>query len=372
MRILSLATLVTPTGDYGGPLRVAVNQAQALRERGHEVTLMAGQRGFEGRPPAEVGGVPAKLFPVRRIAPRTGFAGLSAPQMIRHLISNLGEYDVVHVHLARDLITLPAALLARRQRVPYVLQCHGMIDASTALLARVGDPLMTRPALAGACRVLYLTPTERQDLTALLPGTDKLEHLPNGVPPASCTADPNEPEVLYLARLTARKRPRLVVDVADALQEEFPQARYRIVGPDEGEAAHLQAAIARSHADVLWEGPLDPARTLDRMSRAGIFVLPSVDEPYPMSVLEAMSVGLPVVVTDTCGLAPLIARTGAGLVVDAGTDSLVAAVRSLLADPVRTAQMGRRGQLTARHELGMSAIADTLESIYASCTNQTR
>jgi glycosyltransferase involved in cell wall biosynthesis len=359
MRILSIVTLVTPTGDYGGPLRVAVNQAHALQERGHEVTLVAAHQGFAGPPPTHLGAVPARLFRARRVAPRTGFAGLSAPGMLTYLLRALPDHDVVHVHVARDLVTLPAALLAALRGVPYVLQSHGMVDASSSLLARLGDPLLTVRALSRAARVLYLTPTEREDLTTLLGGTDTLQHLPNGVPEADRTADATTPEVLYLARLTARKRPTLVVDVADELHEEFPAARYRIVGPDAG-------------ADVAWEGPLDPDRTLDRMSTAGIFVLPSVDEPYPMSVLEAMSVGLPVVVTDTCGLAPLVARTGAGLVVDASRPSLVAAVRSLLADPSAAQRMGRTGQEVARRELGMAAIAETLEEVYASCSTRRR
>ena len=44
------------------------------------------------------------------------------------------------------------------------------------------------------------------------------------------------------------------------------------------------------------------------MAAASVYVLPSVREPYPMSVLEAMSVGLPVVVSADCGLAPLVER----------------------------------------------------------------
>jgi glycosyltransferase involved in cell wall biosynthesis len=292
--------------------------------------------------------------------------------MMRYLATALRRFDVVHVHLARDLITLPAALLTARRGVPYVLQCHGMVDASGSLLARFGDPLLTRPALIRAARVLYLTETERQDLATLLPQTDTLQHLPNGVPRTDLEADGSTPEVLYLARLTARKRPALMVDVAEALVEEFPATRYRIVGPDEGEGPALEAAITRSSADIVWEGPLDPDHTLDRMSTAGIFVLPSVDEPYPMSVLEAMSVGLPVVVTDTCGLAPLVARTGAGIVTDASLSSLVGAVRSLLADPAAARRMGRAGRDVARRELGMDAIAHTLEELYASCSDRRR
>ncbi len=366
MRILSVVTLVTPDGDYGGPLRVAVNQALALRERGHEVTLVAAHRGFSGPPPTSVGGVPARLFPARRVVPRTGFAGLSAPGMIPYLRSAARDHQVAHIHLARDLVTLPATVVARRAALPYVVQCHGMIDASKSPLARFGDPLLTRPALADAAKVLYLTPAEHEGLRPLVQDPDQLQHLPNGVPVTDLVADPGTPEVLYLARLAPRKRPGLLVHVADALATEFPQVRYRLVGPDEGEGPAVRAAIAGTPADVVWEGPLDPDRTLERMARAGIFVLPSVDEPYPMSVLEAMSTGLAVVLTDSCGLAPLVERTGAGIVVDSRAESLVAAVRLLLGDPAQARDMGQRGREAVRREQGMAAIGGTLETLYAS------
>lgn len=367
MRVLSVVTLVTPTGAYGGPVRVAVNQARALRERGHDVTLMAAYAGFGETPPTELDGVPAQLFRARRLVPRTGFAGLAAPAMLRRLTRTTRRHDVVHVHLARDLVTLPAALLALAAGVPVVLQCHGMIDASPSRLARLADPLLTRRALSRAARILYLTPAERDALAVLLGSEETLQHLPNGVPTVDLAADPVTPEVLYLARLAARKRPTLVVHVADQLQRDFPEHRWRLVGPDEGEGPAVRAAMATTTADVRWEGPLAPEATLMRMSRAGVLVLPSVDEPYPMAVLEAMSVGLPVIVTDSCGLAPLVAAAGAGLVVDAQPASLVAAVRELLGDPARAAAMGASARRTARADLGMSHVADQLEDVYRDC-----
>ena len=66
--------------------------------------------------------------------------------------------------------------------------------------------------------------------------------------------------------------------------------------PTRGKAAALRR---RSEDDprISWEGALAPAEIPQRMAAASIYVLPSVREPYPMSVLEAMSVGLPVVVS---------------------------------------------------------------------------
>ena len=84
-----------------------------------------------------------------------------------------------------------------------------------------------------------------------------------------------------------------------------------------------------------------------------------------MSVLEAMSVGLPVVITDTCGLAGFVAEHGAGIVVDASQAGLTAAIDQLLADPGAARSMGGRGREAVRSRLGMSEIGRQLLAAYS-------
>lgn len=365
MRILSVVTLVSPQGEYGGPVRVAVNQARELESLGHSVTLCAATRGFPA-PPAAIEGVPTRLFPARQVLPGAGFAGLAAPGLWRWLWRRIREFDICHIHVARDLVTLPAAAIARTRGVRYVLQTHGMIDPSHNLLAAPLDLALTRPVLRDAQRVLYLTGTERAGLVEVAGDDLRLSELPNGVPRAEARTATEVTEVLYLARLAPRKRPELFARVAGVLAGEFPDVRFALVGPDEGEGDSVTEAIAAAGTPgrIVWEGALAPEATLDRLRRAHVYVLPSVNEPYPMSVLEAMSVGLPVVITDTCGLAGIVRRSGAGLIIDSSREALEDAIRELLQDRSAADEMGRRGRRFVREELGMAAIARRLVEIY--------
>lgn len=366
MRIISVVTLVTPDGAYGGPVRVAVNQAAALIAAGHEVTVAAASMGFSD-PPSQIDGVPVRLFPARRILPRTGFAGLASPGLQRWLRRELVGADVVHVHAARDLITLPAAAQARRAGVPYFLQTHGMIDPSGHPLAAPLDAAMTRPVLRSAAGVFFLTERERRDLTAVAGEPLPLIELPNGVPEGDYQPPQPPPEVLYLARLAPRKRPLFFVAAARELHQRFPEAIFSLVGPDEGEGAAVAAAAAEARAmgvPVEWSGGLAPEQTSRRLSLAAISVLPSVDEPYPMSVLEALSVGRPVVITDSCGLAGFVRRHGAGIVADHTQASLTAAIATLLADLPAADAAGQAGRQAVRDELSMAAIAAQLTARY--------
>lgn len=371
MKVLGIVTLVSPHGEYGGPLRVAVNQLRELAARGHDVVLAGSCRGYGATPPTEIEGIPTRLFPARTLLPGAGFAGLTSPGLLRRLRSHVREFDVVHVHAARDMVTLPAARLAQRAGLRTVLQTHGMIDESTNPLTGPLDALITRNALRDADAVTYLTPEERRSLEVVSRGAARLVPLMNGVPsaggPDEQSAETSQSEVLYLARLAPRKNPVMFAQVVSELAAEFPTTRFSLVGPDEGVGADVERVIASAGVGdrLRWEGALAPEATLTRMKAASIYVLPSVDEPYPMSVLEAMSVGLPVVVTNSCGLAGFVSEHGAGTVVEPNAGALRAAIAALLADPEAARAAGRRGRAAVSQTRSMGAVADELETLYS-------
>ncbi|BDZ42742.1 hypothetical protein GCM10025865_20410 [Paraoerskovia sediminicola] len=161
--------------------------------------------------------------------------------------------------------------------------------------------------------------------------------------------------------------------MAVALARSHPDVTFTLVGPDEGEGAAVDALLREAgEPRIRWIGPARPEETSTHIARASISVLPSVDEPFPMSVLESMAHGRPVVVTDTCGLAPLVERAGAGIVVGEDDQSLTAAVRRLLDDPALATDTGRRGRALVSDELSMGAVADRLETIYRSTTGASK
>ncbi len=368
MRILQIVTLVTPDGRYGGPLRVALNQVAALRRDGHRVVLAAGAAQFPGPLPGRYADVDVTLFPAHQVLPGSGFAGLASPRMLTWLARWARGADIVHIHLARDLVGLPAAQIVRALGVPYVVQTHGMIDPSTSPLAAPLDALATRRLLRGAQAVFALTPAEAADLRAVESRLERIRLLPNGVPATGRSARPDvgDPEVLFLARLAPRKRPVEFVRAAQMLAPRFVDARFTLVGPDEGELEEVTRLIATDDAGgrIRYEGALPPDRTADRMARAAVYVLPAVQEPYGMTLIEAMSLGLPTVCLDDCGLATAVRSTG-GVVVEPGVASLASGIAELLADPGRRVRAGESGRRFVAREMTMAAVAGQLAETYA-------
>lgn len=365
MRIAHVVTYMSSDGAFGGPTRVALGQAEALAELGHDVTLFAAApreeaRDFQSR------GVRVRTFSARRIAPVGGFASVTSPGLLRALNRERTSFDVAHIHLARDLVTLPAAHIMRRANTPYVVQTHGMIDASDRILAHILDRVATRGALESASTAFVLTERESSDLRSVA-SPKKVLRVENGIRLSDTPPYANRRnEVLFLARLHERKRPLAFIEMAKHLQYQLPDTSFVIVGPDEGEGKAVERAIAQSGmaSRLRWVGPMSPIDTASAFRDARAYVLPSVGEVFPMSILESFAAGTPVVTTDSLGIADACRRYGAAVVTDGSPEKLAEAVTRVIED-LDFAERLRRGARTYMEgELDIMSIAGRLVAEY--------
>lgn len=141
--------------------------------------------------------------------------------------------------------------------------------------------------------------------------------------------------VLFLGRIVDKKSPDLLID-AFARWRSGPgggqDAALVFAGPfeDRGYRRQLEAGVRRMRlsSSVLFIGPLYDERKWSALTEADIFVLPSRHENFGNAAAEAVSCGTPVIVTDRCGIAPLI-EGRAGLVVPHECEALVRALHQL-------------------------------------------
>ena len=366
MKLLHVVTLVSPDGAYGGPLRVALNQAAELRRRGHDVQIAAGWRG-DMRKPKVLDDTPAHLFPIQHIVRSRGHSGMVSVGLFRWLAVNVTDFDVVHIHAGRDLISTASMAIARLRGRPYVAQTHGMVTPDQRLMARLMDSFFSRRLLRAACKRFVLTQGERSDLQAVLGQGVDTERLINGVTTSSLKVEPTiGREVLYCARLQKRKRPVAFVEMADELTRRGITASYAIVGPDEGElTAVLRSIQELGLADIVrYEGALDYGDVLNRMSHASVYVLPSVNEPFAMSLLEALSLGLPSLCTDSCGIADVLRERKAAMVTGESVSEMADGLQQILDDESVRSELSVNGRRAVAEVFSMVAVGDQLERAY--------
>ncbi|MEU2759042.1 glycosyltransferase [Streptomyces sp. NPDC007094] len=386
MKILHVVTLHTPDHAFGGPTRVAFNLSKVQRAHGDDARVMALGDGFpDGELPARVEGVPVHLFQARHLLPMFEVSGITSAALLNTARRMMRGADLVHVHLMRDLVTLPAALLALATRTPLVVQTHGMIDPTEKRVAQLTDLLGVRRVLRGADAVLHLTEMERLDVNAVaapVPLT-RTVRLVNGVRPQERkpAREPGRPPtVLYLARIQERKRPEDFVAAMPHVLARHPDARFVLAGPDTGALAGTLAlarelGVAQSLHHV---GPLEHDEVLAADREADVYVLPAIEEPFPVSVLEAMSVGTPVVITRTCGQAPDVAGAGSGRVIDSRVGEDAANARKVadaileLLEPEAAEQAGKAAWELVNEQFTIEAVTATLRRTYEDVVRRRR
>jgi glycosyltransferase involved in cell wall biosynthesis len=366
VKIAQVVTYISADGAFGGPVAVAVAQAVELAARGHDVELLAG---WDGVAQVDAPGVNVRLFRTRQLAP-TGFSGMIAPGLLAYMRAHQNEFDVVHVQLARDLITLPVASLLSRRKANYVVQPHGMIKPDARFRARFFDSVAVRRVLRDASAVIAYRNVDDDALREVSRGSASIRFLENGVTVTADDPKPTDPsgaEVLFLARLHPRKRVIAFAEMALILVQRGVAARFAVVGPDEGELAQLNAIIEENDlgARISYEGPISYSAVRDRLRLASVYVLPSVNEPFPVTVLEAMAVGTPCVITDTCGIAPYFEKDDAGAVTDGSPAAMADAVARLLNDATYrdTTVANARGSIEANFSI--AAVVNTLLTYYS-------
>lgn len=371
VRIAQVVTYVSPDGSYGGPTSVAFAQSAALARLGHTVTVFAGAP--IGEETEEIrDGFSLRLFPAHILQRRLGFAGMRAPELTQALRAELGSFDVLHLHLARDLVTLPVGRLALRRGIPYLAQTHGMIDASTNPLAPLVDRMLTKPILRGAAQVLALTDQEEDDLRGVEPHA-AVGRIRNGV--RVMTPPPLEgrpPVVLFLARMHERKRPLAFVEMARLVAVEHPEAQFSMWGPDEGQGLAVKRAIADSDLGdrLMWHGPASPDKVPALMASSQVYVLPSVGEVFPMTMLEAFQQGTPTVTTESLGIADKCHELGAALITDGSANQLAIAVGSLLDRGGRADLVREQASAYLGNELNIDDVAAELGDAYLHATER--
>jgi glycosyltransferase involved in cell wall biosynthesis len=277
-------------------------------------------------------------------------------------------YDVAHVHAGRDLVSIGALAVLSGAATPLLTQTHGMIIPDRRWAVRALDAALVRPLLRRAGVHLVLTDDEERQLPLVIGGGAALRRIINGVPvttpPPPRRSEP--PEVLFCARLDERKRPAAFVEMAALVCRGGVAARFAMVGPDEGCLALVERRIRELglRDAVTYEGPLPYEDVPARLARASVFVLPSAEEPFPMTLLEAMSLGVPSVCTTSCGLAGQLAAERAVIVTEGSPAALAEAVSGLLRDPVSREAVAARGRALASSVFSVHHVVDALEDCY--------
>jgi glycosyltransferase involved in cell wall biosynthesis len=403
MRILSVTQSYAPFYEFGGPPVKVEALAKGLVQRGHSVTVLSADWGFEWRKQAEREEASSRRSPFGWTREADGVQSIYLPTWFRYRATTwnpavgrycrarLGQVDVVHIFGLYDLLGPAVARACRRQGLPYIVEPIGMFVpiVRNFALKRVYHTIWGNRLLAGAAAVVATSEQEVEELTGIHPAWPKAipaervvlrrngvvvpTELPaRGAFRAKHNLAANDLVVLFLGRLSAKKSPDLLLEAFAQLPPTNEGRTVWLVfaGPDEGGMQawlENQAKKLTIGDRVIFAGSVFGTEKWAAYRDADVFVLPSQNENFGNTAAEAAACGTPVVVTEGCGIAPLLAGTAA-VVVRHETSAVAAAVNEVLFDEELRERLAQGGRGAARR-LGWEGPVSEMERLYASLAN---
>jgi len=173
-------------------------------------------------------------------------------------------------------------------------------------------------------------------------------------PRAPRPCDSSAPVLLFIGNDFERKGGHLLLRAFERVREVHPGARLQLVGTRPSELAVPPGVevLGRVH---------DRAVVHELYRRADLFVLPSLFDPFPLVLLEAMAHSLPVVTSDSCGIPDMLTDGVEGRTVPRGdVEALADALVRTLADPAAAAAAGQAGRRRVVEELTWDRVVDRM------------
>jgi glycosyltransferase involved in cell wall biosynthesis len=256
-----------------------------------------------------------------------------------------GDWDLVHIQGVHTLVPPLAMVAARRASIPYIVSFHTG-GHSSPLRNRVRNLqwAVLRPLLVRAARLVAVSNFEAEFFQRTLRAPEsKFLVVPNGAqlpePTAHVSGSPDEPLVVSVGRLERYKGHHRVIQALPALLSHYPDLRLRVVGsgPYEPELRQMVQDLGLSeHVEIGSIPATDREGMVSLLARATLVTLLSDYEAHPISVLEALAMERPVLVTMTSGLQELAERGLAyGIPLESSTEEVVAAMLQQLRQPMR-------------------------------------
>jgi len=390
MRILNVTQSYAPFYEFGGPPEKVKALSEGLAALGHEVTVLTADWGLQQRIADLPGEAEAEDSPFGK---KSQVAGVKAvylpnwghyraaswnPALPRFLRARLKTFHVVHIFGLYDLLGARTAARAREYGIPYVVEPIGMYVpiVRNLPLKRIYHRLVGRTLLQNAAAIVATSEQEKAELVSGGLPVQKIVLRRNGVRGPDSVPEPGflrlhfklPPDakiILFLGRLSQKKSPDLLLEAFAEISSAHPFTHLIFVGPDEADMRIKLMQMAGEHQlseRVHFLGAISGKDKWSAYSDSYIFVLPSQNENFGNTAAEAVAVSIPSVLTDRCGIAPLLDGV-ASLVVRHDKKSIAAGINALLHDSSRYEQL-KRGCTAAMQRLDWTSPTREMADLY--------
>lgn len=337
----------------GGPSKAILGMVKGLRDIGIEASILTTSdsciyqdRNYPLHEWFLVESIPVLMFPTLNSRNDKIREFLFSPSYTTWLMRNIQTYDLLHIHAIFSYPSSIAMLFARLTRKPYIVRTIGQLNewslSQSYRSKKYMLDLVERKNLDSAVAIHVTSELEVNDLKQF---GYRGEILSLGLGVDLPVISRNEREstlertnFIFLSRLHPKKQLELLLEAFSIIRNEAHEKTWRLTIAGDGDPAYVKYLKKQSQdlgiADYIsWVGHISGIKKDEVLKEADWFVLPSASENFGISAVEAMANSVPVIITETVGIAEKVREHGAGIISSSSPLELARVLRKAMGGP---------------------------------------
>jgi len=267
--------------------------------------------------------------------------------LFQAVIKNRRSFDIIHAHSHLFLSTNMCALIRQFGSSPLIITNHGLISQTVPIwIQQIFIPTIAKWTFKSADRIICYTIHEKDELIELGIDPEKIAVIHNGI--NTEVFIPNDDQVrsttvLWIGRYTPGKGVQYLIDAFARIVQSHPHAHLIMIGDGPQKEEIHQKIQKLGLSTHITQKTFVPNEDLPALYQSSdVFVLPSLSEGVPRTILESMACGIPVVCTDLPQLIDLV--NGAGLLVPTrNSEAIASAIIKIIENPEFASELGKTG-----------------------------
>ena len=309
-----------------------------------------------------------------------------SPALLSALKQQIDAYDLVNLHTLWTDSSRSVRTVCRATDTPYVVMPHGMLDPNSMqrkrLKKKMYGTLVEFPILRSSAGLLCTHEEEarlaRKSVSSLPPayitplGADSPPDNRETLRQAFYETHPdlkNKPTIVFLSRLHEKKGLDLLMPAIRVLKKSVPDVQLLLVGSGEPSYEQfLKELILKEEISdcVTMTGNLVGRLKWQAMAAGDVFSLSSYQENFALVVVDALRLGVPVVLSNRVNICSNIVEANAGLECRLEPDHIAEQLRTLLLSPEKCHTTGVNGQQLVEREFTWRRCAERTKQAYES------
>ena len=276
--------------------------------------------------------------------------------------------DLVHIHSSFGpsfYRKIPYIYMAKWWKLPVINHIHGSEFDKLYTNAAVKKQRLVEKVWGKCDKFIVLSEAWKDKFSCIIPREKMtvVENYSRLQPEMERTVCNNQ--ILFLGAINPMKGCLDMVDVIYDLKKIYPEVKMIIAGDGEIEAVKAKAKEKGVLENLYFPGWVRGKEKEELLEKSDIFFLPSYTEGMPMSILDAMGYGLPIISTNVGGIPKLVQKGRNGrLYVPGDAIGMAAGIKELLEDDKQRVTFGKRSREIVEERYSLERHLEKVEQVY--------